>query len=50
MQVALILIATFIMLIPIIWIFLAAFKSHVEVYQLRLFFTTDAGEFRRGLR
>jgi len=38
-QITLILIAAFIMLIPIIWIFLAAFKTHVDVYQLKLFFT-----------
>lgn len=38
-QSGLIVIAAFIMLIPIIWIFLASFKTHVEVYQLRLFFT-----------
>ena len=36
-QTVLILIAMFIMLVPIIWIFLAAFKSHVDVYQLKLF-------------
>ena len=39
---ALILIAMFIMLVPIIWIFLAAFKTHVDVYQLKLFFTPRA--------
>ena len=44
-QTVLILIAAFIMLIPIIWIFLAAFKSHVEVYQLRLFFTPTLENF-----
>lgn len=37
-QITLILIATFIMLMPIAWIFLAAFKTHVDVYQLKLFF------------
>lgn len=37
-QIVLILIATFVMLIPIIWIFLAAFKTHVDVYQLKIFF------------
>lgn len=37
-QITLILIATFIMLMPIAWIFLAAFKNHVDVYQLKLFF------------
>ncbi len=44
-QITLILIATFIMLIPIIWIFLAAFKNHVDVYQLRLFFTPTLENF-----
>lgn len=44
-QAILILVAAFIMLIPIIWIFLAAFKSHVEVYQLRLFFTPTLENF-----
>ncbi|MEM0936999.1 MAG: carbohydrate ABC transporter permease [Pseudomonadota bacterium] len=44
-QNVLILVAAFVMLIPIIWIFLAAFKSHVEVYQLRLFFTPTFENF-----
>ncbi|MEM9901305.1 MAG: carbohydrate ABC transporter permease [Pseudomonadota bacterium] len=44
-QSVLILVAAFVMLIPIIWIFLAAFKSHVEVYQLRLFFTPTFENF-----
>jgi multiple sugar transport system permease protein len=44
-QTALILIAMFIMLVPIIWIFLAAFKSHVDVYQLKLFFTPTLENF-----
>lgn len=44
-QVALILIATFVMLVPIAWIFLAAFKSHVDVYQLKLFFTPTLENF-----
>ena len=38
LHVTLILLAAFIMLIPIIWIAMAAFKSHVDVYQLRLTF------------
>lgn len=37
-QIVLILIAAFVMIIPIIWIFLAAFKTHVDVYQLKIFF------------
>ncbi|MGF1474774.1 MAG: carbohydrate ABC transporter permease [Geminicoccaceae bacterium] len=44
-QVTLILVATFIMLVPIIWIFLAAFKTHVDVYQLKLFFTPTLENF-----
>lgn len=44
-QLALILIATFIMLVPIAWIFLAAFKSHVDVYQLKLFFRPTLENF-----
>lgn len=38
--------ATFIMLVPIAWIFLAAFKTHVDVYQLKLFFTPTLDNFR----
>lgn len=44
-QTGLILIAMFIMLVPIVWIFLAAFKSHVDVYQLKLFFTPTLENF-----
>ncbi|WP_171181921.1 carbohydrate ABC transporter permease [Ruegeria sp. HKCCD8929] len=44
-QIVLILIAIFIMLIPIIWIFLAAFKNHVDVYQLKLLFTPTLENF-----
>lgn len=44
-QIILILVAAFIMLIPIVWIFLAAFKSHVDVYQLKLFFTPTLENF-----
>ena len=44
-QIVLILIAIFIMLVPIIWIFLAAFKTHVDVYQLKLFFTPTLENF-----
>ena len=40
-----ILLSIFIMLVPIIWIFLAAFKSHVDVYQLKLFFTPTLENF-----
>lgn len=45
-QTVLILAAAFVMIIPIIWIFLAAFKSHVDVYQLKLFFTPTFENFR----
>ena len=41
----LILVAIFIMLVPIVWIFLAAFKTHVDVYQLKLFFTPTLVNF-----
>ncbi|MBD0865524.1 MAG: carbohydrate ABC transporter permease [Rhodobacteraceae bacterium] len=44
-QVTLILIATFVMLVPIAWIFLAAFKTHVDVYQLELFFRPTLANF-----
>jgi multiple sugar transport system permease protein len=42
---ALILVAMFVMLVPILWIFLAAFKSHVDVYQLKLFFSPTLENF-----
>ena len=44
-QVVLIVLAIFIMLVPIAWIFMAAFKNHVDVYQLRLFFTPTFENF-----
>lgn len=44
-RVAVILLATFVMLMPIIWIFMAAFKTHVDVYQLKLFFTPTLKNF-----
>lgn len=44
-QIVLILIAIFIMLVPILWIFLAAFKNHVDVYQLKLFFSPTLENF-----
>ena len=44
-QVVLILIATIVMLVPIAWIFLAAFKTHVDVYQLKLFFAPTLENF-----
>ena len=45
LQSVLILLAMFVMLVPILWIFLAAFKSHVDVYQLKLFFTPTLDNF-----
>jgi len=44
-RIVLILFAAFVMLVPIAWIFLAAFKTHVDVYQLKLFFTPTLGNF-----
>ncbi len=44
-QISLILVAAFIMIIPIVWIFLAAFKSHVDVYQLKMFFAPTLENF-----
>ncbi len=44
-QVVLILIAAFVMIIPIIWILLAAFKTHVDVYQLKIFFVPTIANF-----
>lgn len=44
-QIMLILLAAVIMIVPIIWIFMAAFKTHVDVYQLKLFFTPTLENF-----
>ncbi|WP_424966761.1 MULTISPECIES: carbohydrate ABC transporter permease [unclassified Dinoroseobacter] len=44
-QIILILMATFVMLVPILWIFLAAFKTHLDVFQLKLFFTPTLENF-----
>ncbi len=44
-QVALILVATFFMLVPILWIFMAAFKNHIDVFQLKLFFRPTLENF-----
>lgn len=44
-QIILILIAIAIMLVPIAWIFMAAFKNHVDVFQLRLFFSPTLENF-----
>jgi len=45
LHVILIVAAMFVMLVPILWIFLAAFKTHVDVYQLKLFFTPTFENF-----
>ncbi len=44
-QIGLIMVAIFIIMAPIVWIFLAAFKSHVDVYQLKLFFRPTLSNF-----
>ncbi len=44
-QVALILLATFLMMVPILWIFMAAFKNHIDVFQLKLFFKPTLANF-----
>ncbi len=44
-RIALILIAAAVMMVPIIWIAMAAFKTHVDVYQLKLFFTPTFENF-----
>lgn len=49
-QVTLILIAAFIMLVPILWIFMAAFKNHLDVFQLKLFFTPTFENFAEVFR
>jgi len=45
LQIALILFATFVMLVPIFWIFLAAFKNHIDVFQLKLLFKPTIDNF-----
>ncbi len=44
-QIVLILLFTAVMLVPIIWIAMAAFKQHVDVYQLKLLFTPTLENF-----
>lgn len=46
LHLVLILVAIFVMLIPIIWIAMAAFKTHVDVYQLKLQFTPTLENFK----
>ena len=45
-QAALIYLAMAIMMVPIVWIFMAAFKRHVDVYQLNLLFAPTLENFR----
>ncbi|MCY3878127.1 MAG: carbohydrate ABC transporter permease [Rhodobacteraceae bacterium] len=45
LQTVIILAAAAVMLVPIIWIFLAAFKTHVDVYQLKLVFRPTLENF-----
>ncbi len=44
-QTIVILAAAAVMIVPIIWIFLAAFKTHVDVYQLKIFFNPTFKNF-----
>ncbi len=44
-RVLLILIAAIVMMVPIIWIASAAFKTHVDVYQLKVFFAPTLENF-----
>ena len=45
-QATLIVIAILVMLVPIAWIFLAAFKNHIDVFQLKILFTPTLENFR----
>lgn len=45
LQTIVILAAAAVMIVPIIWIFLAAFKTHVDVYQLKIFFNPTFKNF-----
>ncbi len=45
-KVALILIAAAVMMVPILWIGMAAFKQHVDVYQLKLVFRPTLENFQ----
>jgi multiple sugar transport system permease protein len=46
LRVALILVAAFVIIVPIVWISTAAFKRHVDVFQLKLLFTPTLENFR----
>ncbi len=45
-HIGLIVVAATVMLVPILWIVLAAFKTHVDVYQLKLSFQPTIDNFR----
>lgn len=45
LHVALILITAAVMMVPILWISMAAFKTHVDVYQLKVVFTPTLENF-----
>ena len=45
-RILLIVVAAAVMMIPILWIAMAAFKTHVDVYQLKVFFTPTLENFR----
>ena len=45
-RVLLIVVTAAVMMIPILWIAMAAFKTHVDVYQLKVFFTPTLENFR----
>lgn len=44
-QIVIILFAIMVMMVPILWIFLAAFKNHIDVFQLKLMFTPTLANF-----
>ena len=45
-RILLIVVTAAVMMIPIFWIAMAAFKTHVDVYQLKVFFTPTLENFR----
>ena len=45
-RILLIVVTAAVMMIPILWIAMAAFKTHVDVYQLKVFFTPTLENFR----
>ncbi len=47
LQIALILLAAVLVLLPIVWIGMAAFKRHVDVFQLKLLFTPTLENFAK---